>query len=390
VVYHQAVAPGGNPHAFTPVAFYSEDTHYSIVKAMRVLGIHTFYEIGVNEYPNQCPITPDKQWPGEVPSLGGGGGPGTIDLDALEQLVEFFASKGYPILINFNYGSTFKGAYDDVETASKRLLPILEKYGLAERMIADQGGHGFARSGYWFHVDGALGASYMPFLEMAHNDGKLPRRGPLFDFRLPSVHSMTMSGHKWIGAPWPCGVYMSKTKYLLMPPSRPAYIGSLDSTLAGSRNGFSAMVLWDYVARNSYASQTERALRLEELSEYAYQQLKALEHDVGDLWVDRSPLALTIRFRRPVPRIVFKYSLANETLFVDGKRRDYSHIYVMGHATRKLIDELVDDLRSQDAFVAAAAGPPAPPLPAGPPSPQVAMEQFRPLLHVPSFGRGLH
>ncbi len=202
---------------------------------MRILSFPTFYEIGTNEYPGQCPLSESGQWPHEVPSTDGGGGPGTIDLEALAKLVEFFAARGYPILINFNYGTTFKGAYDDVEGAGKILLPILRKHGLLEREIVYQNGRREPRQGYWFHVDAALGAAYMPFLEMAHAQGRFDRRGPLFDFRLPCVNSLTMSGHKWIGAPWPCGVFMTRTKYLLSPPSRPNYIGSPDSTLAGSR-----------------------------------------------------------------------------------------------------------------------------------------------------------
>jgi histidine decarboxylase len=107
LIYHQAQVPKDNPNAYTPVAFYSEDTHYSIVKAMQVFAIQTFYEIGTEKYPECNPLDPGKEWPKEVPSLSGGSGPGTIDIDALAKLVEFFASKGHPILVCFNYGTTF-------------------------------------------------------------------------------------------------------------------------------------------------------------------------------------------------------------------------------------------------------------------------------------------
>lgn len=398
LMVQQAVASRQSPHSFTPVAFYSADTHYSVVKAMRVLGIHTFYELGTNEYPGQCPVTTDGHWPTEVPSEQGGAGPGSIDAASLVRLVEFFASRGYPILICLNYGTTFKGAYDDVEQVGERLMPILKRHGLWERTIADAGGHRFLRNGFWIHVDAALAGSYMPFVEMAYQANRIDRCGPTFDFRLPFVHSMTMSGHKWIGAPWPCGVYMSKTKYLLMPPSRPAYIGSFDSTLAGSRNGYSAMILWDYLARHSYEDQIQKALRLEALAEYAYVQLQQLQRQRGDLWVARTPLSLTIRFRRPNPEIVFKYSLANETLQVDGHLRDYSHIYIMAHVTRDLIDELIADLKRADAFVAqdttratrrsSRASSPDKPDKADKPESAEVHAAFRTLLEIPYQGRG--
>ena len=78
----------------------------------------------------------------------------------------------------------------------------------------------FIRRGYWFHVDGALGASYMRFIEMAYENGMIKEKpGPIFDFRLDFVCSIVTSTHKWIGAPWPCGVYLTRSSLQLRPPS---------------------------------------------------------------------------------------------------------------------------------------------------------------------------
>ena len=117
-------------NAYHPIAFYSEDTHYSITKIVivRALEIRTFYEIGENEYKGQCPITSDGQWPKEVPSENGNAGSGSIDINKLIQLVEFFARTGSPPLIILNVDTTFKGAYDDVEQIGYRLKPIVERY----------------------------------------------------------------------------------------------------------------------------------------------------------------------------------------------------------------------------------------------------------------------
>jgi histidine decarboxylase len=38
---------------------------------------------------------------------------------------------------------------------------------------------------------------------------------------------------------------------MLEPVSKPLYISSVDSTLSGSRNAFSPILLWDYLARNT-------------------------------------------------------------------------------------------------------------------------------------------
>ena len=224
LIWHQAPTPPDKPNAYTPVAFYSEDTHYSIIKIMRILGIQTFYELGTGLFPDQCPI--GDKWPQEVPSQGGTTGPGCIDVDSLEKLVRFFAEKGYPIMLCLNYGTTFKGAYDDVEAICARLKPIFQATGLESRKVVydPKTGASDTRTGFWIHVDGALGATYMPFIEMAHKKCLLKAPGPVFDFRLDYVHSISTSGHKWVGAPFPTGIYMTRVKYQLRPPSNPAYI----------------------------------------------------------------------------------------------------------------------------------------------------------------------
>jgi histidine decarboxylase len=385
--YRQYTIRGGGPNARTPVVFYSQDTHYSVIKAIRVLGMKTFYDIGAEQYPYHNPLDPGRAWPQEVPSSGGDEGPGSIDIPSLAKLVEFFASLGYPILVFFNYGTTFKGAYDDVKAAGEALMPIIRRYGLYERKVDIDPSHGtrwVKRNGFWFHVDGALGAAFMPFIEMACDDRKIDQYVPKFDFRLPYVHSISMSAHKWIGAPWPCGVYMTKTKTRMRPSDDPEYLGSPDTTFAGSRNGFSAMILWDYLARNSYDAQIRKALRLEELANRVCKRLLGLERKLGQkLWVERSPLSLTIRFRRPRPEIVFKYSLSNETLFVRGEKRDYSHIFIMDHVNSRLINKFIKDLKQPGCFPAQSLGKPDTQL-KGPP-----VKTGEGNIPVPDKGRGL-
>jgi histidine decarboxylase len=342
--------PGAHPNAYKPIIFYSQDTHYSIQKAVRALKITTFTEVGNSFYPWQNPLESGSPWPEAVPSIDGEEGPGSIDIDALATLVDFFAGQGHPILVFFNYGTTFKGAYDDVEAAGRRLIPILKRHGLYEREV--QTPHPSVRNGFWFHVDGALGAAYMPFVEMAHNAGRLPGQGPKFDFRLPFVHSIAMSGHKWIGAPWPCGIYMTKTKLQLKPPSRPEYVGAPDTTFAGSRNGFSALLLWSFIAQNSYDRQIDQIVQAEELAAYVYQQLRELQRTIKQpLWVERTwPCTLTIRFKAPSKEIQAKYSLSGDTLYVNGHKRDYCHLFLMPHVTRRHLDALIHDLGQPGAI----------------------------------------
>ncbi|WP_051877164.1 hypothetical protein [Streptomyces natalensis] len=381
----QAVAPE-NPNAYRPVVFYSQDTHYSFAKAVRILNLETFHAVGETLYKGQCPLTdkdghPLAEWPTEVPSRIGpsetaADGPGSIDIDALATLVEFFAAKGHPIMVSLNYGSTFKGAYDDVRGVSKRLLPLFEKHGLIDRPVryinAKTGEPEIDhRRGFWIHVDGALGAAYAPFMRMAYRDAQFGWTPdvdlPEFDFgiKLPTsknekvdmVCSLVMSGHKWPGAPMPCGVMMTKVKYQLMPPSQVQYIGSLDTTFAGSRNGFSPLAVWDHLARHSYKDQVDRIHRAQTLAIRMEERLVDLENSKGlELWPARTEGALTVRFRRPSDETVAKWSLSTmDVLFPDSEgkltiRRPYAHVFLMAGITDEKLNEFVSDLAKDPAY----------------------------------------
>jgi histidine decarboxylase len=351
-----------NKYKFTPIAFYSQDAHYSIVKAMEVMKIATFNSEATKKG-YKCPLDKsdypkgfskeylDKNgWPKEVPS----NQDGSIYIPALLKLVEFFAKKGYPILVSFNYGSTFKGAYDDVKGAVNGLVPILKKYGLYKREIEYADGKKDIRNGFWFHVDGALGAAYMPYVEAALKQKliKTPCKNykfPVFDFRIKEIHSISMSGHKWIGSPWPSGIYMSRVQYQLKPVDDPMYIGSPDTTFAGSRNAFSPLIFWEYLSNKSFDDHVKDIVRAEELTQYTYDKLQSLDKS-GKLWVQRSPFSLTIRMKKPNKELIFKYSLSTEELYVNGKKREYAHIYIMRHTTKKLINQYIADLKKTGYF----------------------------------------
>ena len=350
-----------NPNAFRPVAFFSQDRHYSMLKAIKAMEIPTFGDLGEAEYPGQCPITEDGRWPQNVPSVAGTAehpiGCGVYDIDKLAAVVEFFAARGHPILMVLTVGTTFKGAHDPVNAIGDRLMPIFRRHGLAQRRVCPDPAKPEEwswRTGFWMHIDGALGAAYLPFVEMAHHTGQLEERGPIFDFRLPYVHSVVMSGHKWPGTPWPTGVYMTRRKYLIKPPEDPDYIGSPDTTFAGSRNGLSALILWQYAAVMSYEDQMERAIHCQRIAAYAEQELRKLGERLGiDLWVQRAPLSLAVLFRKPNKKIAAKYSLSTQKEQCPedpSKLRDYAHVYCMGSVTYELIDTFIKELADPKAF----------------------------------------
>ena len=118
-------------------------------------------------------------------------------------------------------------------------------------------------------------------------------------------------------------------------------------------NAVSSALLWTCINTHSYEAQVQKVLHCLDLTTYAFKKLKDLEKELGmDLWVTHShKYALTVHFRKPKDEIVFKFTLCNEQMLIDGKeQRAYSHIYLMEHVTRTKIDELIQDLREPGAF----------------------------------------
>ena len=340
-------------NAFTPVAFFSQDTHTSVKKALGILKISNFFDVASQKYPDENPL--GGPWPKQVPSAGGDAGPGSIDVDTLAKLVDFFTAKGHPIIVIFNYGTTVKGAYDDVKAAGEALIPILKKNSMHTRKIfhnLENLEQFSVRQGFWFHVDGALGASYMPFTKMAYEHGLISEEpGPDFDFKLEFVSSIVTSGHKWIGAPYPCGLLLMRSGLRVLPLTEEQYVDLEETTFGGSRNGLSAVLLWAYISTHSYETQVKMAIHCVELAQYTVKKLKELEKDLQqDLWVSRSPASLAVLFKKPCADVCSKYTFPPRVLTIEGQERELVHIYVMPPRTSKLIDELIQDLKKPGAF----------------------------------------
>ena len=351
----QGQCKSDNMNALKPVGFYSADFHYGVVKGFQVCNVPTFHDIGTQFYPHENPL--GGAWQRDVPCENGDAGPGSIDVEALAKLVDFFSGKGHPIILVFNYGSTFKGAYDDIKSVEETLLPILKKNGMYEREISHPKNPNLSatRQGFWFHIDGALSCSYMPFIEMGHKQGIIKDApGPMFDFRLESVSSIVTSTAKWFGSPWPGGIYLTRTGLqLLLATNTAQHQHPLsEPTLTCSRNAHVSLMLWSHNSSNSFADEIQKVARVLQVADYAEARLRTLQNELReDLWVSRTRLSLAIYFKRPNKDIFSKYSLSGKTLFFNGELRDYCHIYVMPHVEREDIDRFVEELRQPGAFL---------------------------------------
>ena len=351
----KGILPTANPNSMTPVLIFSQNSNFSLSKVSDIVNLLPFNVVGEDKYPNENPL--GGEWVEGVPCTGGDAGPGAIDIDALEQLVDFFSGKGHPIVVIFNYGSTLKGACDDIHSAGERLVKILKKNNMYERVIIDLDNPAVSvtRKGFWFHVDGALSAAYMPFLEMAYKNGLTDvKPASMFDFRLDYISSVVTSGHKYIGTPWPCGIYIMRNG-MRLPAQRSiscSMEGAFDTTIALSRNGHSPLLLWSFISANSYEAQVKSILQCLTVVSYAVTKLRELKKRIGlDLWIMNFPPSLSILFRRPNSRIILKYTLTVCSLNIDSEERKFAQIFIMKHITTDSVDSLLEDLQAPDAFI---------------------------------------
>ena len=273
-----------------PIAYFSEDTHYSIRKALRMLKID------------------QKVIPSTVK--------GAIQVPLLIEAILQSDLKSHPPLIVVTIGTSFKCAYDNVEEIVAQL-------------------HQHKIDKFYIHVDAALGGLFIPFLESRNNEDPIlhlmNNQIPIFDFRLP-IGSIAVSGHKLIGTPCPCAIFMSLKQNMRYRWEEIDYIGTFDSTLSGSRNGLAAILLWYAIATKGFNGFRKYALRMLKMADYATLRIR----EVGfNAW--KNDLGLSVVFDRPPEWIVKKWSLST----VD----NYAHIFTMGHINRKVIDDLVKDLQ---------------------------------------------
>lgn len=252
------------------VAYSSQDTHYSVSKAARLLGLeHAVVESQSN---------------------------GEISYDDLGRKASH--SRNRPALVVANIGTTMKEGKDD----TLKIRAVLRDVGVSEIYI---------------HADAALCGPYAPMLN--------PK--PSFDFA-DGADSITLSGHKFLGAPMPCGVVLARKSNVQRVMRSIAYIGSSDTTLSGSRNAYTPIVLW-YAIRCLGTGGIKRMFHgCEQLATYTADELNARGVSA---W--RNHNALTVVFPPVEEDIKAKWQIATQ---------EVSHVVVTPGTTKRQLDALID------------------------------------------------
>ena len=255
------------------VVYYSQDTHYSVSKNIRVLNMEN---VMIKSRLN-----------------------GEMDYKDLRDMMSTWRSA--PPIIFANVGTTMREGFDDIEEIKK----VLKSLAIPE---------------YYIHVDAALGGMTLPFIDNA----------PRYDFTT-GVQSMSISGHKLIGSPIPCGVVLALKSNVGRVSRAVEYVGSLDSTISGSRNGFTPLVLWYAIKKYGFNGFKRVVRHCVRTAEYAVNRMNRLGIKA---W--KNDYAITVVFPRPKEEVVKKWKLAVQD--------DIAHIICMPQVTKDTINKIIIDI----------------------------------------------
>ncbi|RZB88615.1 Serine decarboxylase 1 [Glycine soja] len=243
------------------ILYTSQDSHYSIFKIARM-------------YRMKCM---------KVSTLTSG----EIDCVNLKDLV--LTHKDKPAIINLNIGTTMKGAIDDLDL----VIQTLEECG-------------FTRDRFYIHCDGALFGMMLPFVKQA----------PRITFKKP-IGSVTVSGHKFLGCPIPCGIAITRLEYINALSKNVEIIASRDATITGLQNEVQKCIMKARYLQN----------RLRDA------QISTMLNKFSDIVI----------FERPLDDdFIRRWNLA-----CNG---NIAHVVVMQHITIEMLDSFGGEFRKKRSF----------------------------------------
>ncbi len=259
------------------IVYASATAHYSIEKSARLLRLPL---ITIRAHPD-----------------------GRMNIDDLAG--ELRLRRDRPAAIVATVGTTMTEAIDDIPA----IINACDHLAITRRHL---------------HVDAALSGIPLALLPETQR--------PAFDLAT-GADSIVISGHKFLSTLMPCGVLI----YRQAPHSRAdrsvPYIGTLDTTVLGSRNGHTPLLLWSALTRLDAEGHRARAAA-RDLATYALDRLTG----IGWNATRPNPLGFTIILDPPPAAVRAKWILAD-----DGQ---HAHLITMPGITHDQIDEFVSDLET--------------------------------------------
>lgn len=260
------------------IVYFSQDSHYSVAKNLHFLGMRN---IMIRSQEN-----------------------GEMDYEDLRETVRI--RRDAPPIIFANIGTTMKEGRDDIGI----IRTMLDELAIEKRYI---------------HSDAALCGGYAAFLE--------PR--PSWDFS-DGADSIAISGHKFFASPIPCGIVLARKNFVDRVAHSVAYIGTRDTTISGSRDGFTPILLWYAIRSLGKEGLKQRLDRAMAMANYAQEAFQA-----AGIPARRNRGALTVVVPRLAGWICDKWQLASAG--------NISHLICMPHVQKEQIDALLADILKESA-----------------------------------------
>ncbi len=257
------------------MVYYSEATHYSAQKNISLLNMQSIV------------IRADEK--------------GEMNYEDLKETIQ--SHRHQPAIIFANIGTTMTEARDDIS----KIQAVLKCYAIKNAYI---------------HCDAALAGTY---LSLSGFSG--------FDFE-HGCDSIAISGHKFIGSPVPCGVILVKKQYRDRIGRSIPYIGTLDTTISGSRNAIAPLFLW-YAIKN-YGKKGLLKRAEESLANAAF-LVRELNRIGVPAW--RNENAITVIFPRPSSKICSKWSLATN--------ENTAHVICMPGIKQQTLHMFLEDIANE-------------------------------------------
>ena len=260
------------------VVYTSMDTHYSIPKICKILKLPL------------CMVKSREN--------------GEMDYEDLERLI--IENNDKPVIINANLGTTMLGATDN----TREIYRILCKHNKQNQ--------------YYMHGDGALMGFVLPFIEKDL-------------FFKKCLHSISISGHKFLGVPIPCGVFMMEKRLFDLVNNHIDYVGT-DCTISGSRNGHTAL-FFDHIINSKKKEGFEKDIM--ECIDKAEYMITKMNKNGYEAW--RNQNSLIVVMPKPCDAVVKKWQIPTHVRPL--KSGIVSHAVILPHVTKQKINTFIRDVK---------------------------------------------
>jgi glutamate/tyrosine decarboxylase-like PLP-dependent enzyme len=267
---------------------YSADTHYSIPKAINLLGVKGI-EINVDEKTRE------------------------INLKDLELILHDVLLAGYKyFIVNVNMSTTMFGSVDDIN----KIVDLLDLFHL----------------NYKIHIDGAYGGFIFPFTNTENP----------FTFKNKAISSFSIDGHKMLQAPYGTGIFLIRKDFLKYVCTNEAgYVKGKDYTLCGSRSGANAVCVWMILRTHGSIGWSVKMHQLVDRANSICERL----NEMGVKYFRHPYLNIvTIDANFMSGNLARKYHLVPDN---HEEKPNWYKIVVMPHVKQGIIDKFLSELKNE-------------------------------------------